>query len=1317
MADSTRVLALVHFYARSNYPQHLQTVCKEVVKRSPGDHVSRFWLIYGKILEGSYSEALQELQRLPPLPDTSPAATAAMILAHQSAKVVDHEAIASLTSQVEMLEKTCSEQATILLSQFYWHSGSVERARMLIERVLRMSGHDSMAQVLLGWMIISQQNDDFGLDMEDEIEEALGHFDAVLLLEPHIEGMMGKAKALEMKKDYRGALTVLQEAMARHPWFFPAASEVARLLLALNRWDEAMESVAGMLASDPRYIDGLLIKAMHSIVCEGNTKTSASIVRDLKSAIQIMESKNGELCYQMARLFCRLAGGDSHILEESLALAERAVQLVPENPAYVFEVGYQRMLMGDLDEALRKFQFASSLNEFNMDVMYGTVECQIRRGMLEDAELQLEMLSDASMAGGNSAYIAYLKAFLAVQKGIGAEEGSVLVERAFLQHQKEVDNLVPGKDLFLKLNISRILDIVSKVINGMGSDPKGDTEAPSPYLPKITRILRGLSRYAPGHLQCHILLAQAHFLDGNMEAAMRMASELQRLNPGESRAHLLVCRIYLHQGKLSSARLALDEAVGASFAVRQLPSYHIVNAEVLMAEESLDEAKMALETAMGLPGVKFPLKQTQLAEMQKKNAAPTLHERVSIFLLLAKLHMKIKKDSPEATKIINDAMREFENTSEHVRVTIADCQLSIGRGDIQSAVRKLKNITSESPHFQKARIALANIHLRQRNDKAAYVKCYLDLSERCPGFDTNLMLGEALMHIQEPEKAILAFESALELNPKDSDLACKIGQALVTTHEYQRAVDFYNKAIRNNPMHLRFQHDLAMLLLRLKRHDQAVQVLNKALGLAKQITRPVEQQTLIVDTLVLLAKVFRSAGNIDDFIGKQQEAFDLNLEVVAKMRGEHPDLINDRKKKLSSIGLALGEHHMEGRQYAKAEEILKSALEHCEGSVPVREALARICLAQGNIEESNYHCTVLLKSDPENENVGTMVAEIMFYKDMSDSAALHFQNIIEKQPCNFRALASLLRILRLSGKIQDMDGYINAAIGSQPPSEKSAGLEYCQGLHCRFLNKPNEAITHFSAARKESEWAAEALFQMVEVALNPDNNFLWMEQDGEEKESLSMLALSLLDEVPANAKHSTRYNVLHAYATMYTRNLEDVQKALADLLTIASKDQTNVPVLLAMASGFMILGQKPKARNQLKRVQKLKYRMDEAEDFERSWLLLADIHIQGGKFDLAQDLCKKCLKYNKSCAKAWEYMGQIMEREQAYQDAANHYQSAWKFENEASAQVGYKLAFNYLKAERFAEAIDVCNKVLKENPEYPQLKTDIMNKAVAGLRP
>jgi hypothetical protein len=61
---------------------------------------------------------------------------------------------------------------------------------------------------------------------------------------------------------------------------------------------------------------------------------------------------------------------------------------------------------------------------------------------------------------------------------------------------------------------------------------------------------------------------------------------------------------------------------------------------------------------------------------------------------------------------------------------------------------------------------------------------------------------------------------------------------------------------------------------------------------------------------------------------------------------------------------------------------------------------------------------------------------------------------------------------------------------------------------------------------------------------------------------------------------------------------------------LANSDRDSVPVLLAMAHGFTILKQTPKARNQLKRVAKMPFNSAEGDEFERSWLLLADIHIQ-----------------------------------------------------------------------------------------------------------
>lgn len=59
---------------------------------------------------------------------------------------------------------------------------------------------------------------------------------------------------------------------------------------------------------------------------------------------------------------------------------------------------------------------------------------------------------------------------------------------------------------------------------------------------------------------------------------------------------------------------------------------------------------------------------------------------------------------------------------------------------------------------------------------------------------------------------------------------------------------------------------------------------------------------------------------------------------------------------------------------------------------------------------------------------------------------------------------------------------------------------------------------------------------------------------------------------------------------------------------------------------------------------------------------------------------------------------------------------AWKLEFEASASVGFKLAFSYLKCRRFVEAIDVCELVLGQYPDYPRIADEILRKAQDSIR-
>ena len=79
-------------------------------------------------------------------------------------------------------------------------------------------------------------------------------------------------------------------------------------------------------------------------------------------------------------------------------------------------------------------------------------------------------------------------------------------------------------------------------------------------------------------------------------------------------------------------------------------------------------------------------------------------------------------------------------------------------------------------------------------------------------------------------------------------------------------------------------------------------------------------------------------------------------------------------------------------------------------------------------------------------------------------------------------------------------------------------------------------------------------------------------------------------------------------------------------MTVASQEQQgreNVGAVLGMATAYQLLKQTPRARNQLKRVAKHSWNFEDAEHLERCWLLLADIYIQGGKYDMATELLRK----------------------------------------------------------------------------------------------
>lgn len=83
------------------------------------------------------------------------------------------------------------------------------------------------------------------------------------------------------------------------------------------------------------------------------------------------------------------------------------------------------------------------------------------------------------------------------------------------------------------------------------------------------------------------------------------------------------------------------------------------------------------------------------------------------------------------------------------------------------------------------------------------------------------MLGNAYMSIQEPERAIEAYEQALSQNPIDKiDIANKMGKALIKAHQYAKAISYYKDIVKQDNCGA-LKLDLANLYMKMKQYDKA----------------------------------------------------------------------------------------------------------------------------------------------------------------------------------------------------------------------------------------------------------------------------------------------------------------------------------------------------------------------------------------------------------------------------------------------------------------------------------------------------------------
>eukprot|EP01065_Artemidia_motanka_P029688 TRINITY_DN35779_c0_g1_i1.p1 TRINITY_DN35779_c0_g1~~TRINITY_DN35779_c0_g1_i1.p1 ORF type:complete len:1373 (+),score=488.22 TRINITY_DN35779_c0_g1_i1:98-4120(+) len=1327
-------MTLILYYGREGFVRHVGKVCQAMLARRGEEPVFRFWYAFSVANEGNVGEALREYNKAlghGPVRRIQIAVCAAKIYAHRSMPRIDQAAVDSLRNDMMMVEADASDGAKLQLAAFYWLVGDHEQAREWASKAVEHSDEFLSGHGLMGWIHLtsgrSAHIEKSSADFQKALDPAHGGS------KHDIDAALGRAAYLQRKQMHPEAIEQLNQLIAAcksDEVFKPITIEKAKVLIEHNDWDQAADCVQRLLHKDKDNVQALMLIVLYLLVIECRFTVAAHNLQELSRALDIHEPKTHRLYYFVTKTLARLSGSNQQVLQATNALITRACDLMPSSSEYQTERGYQLSLVGEWQKSLDAYRQASQLDEGNIQALNGIIRADLMLGKLDDAEQQLNFLNEIQVSMGRTAELCYLFALLKWRKHKDQEASIKFLKEAVDIHQKDCQGRLPSYDFFEKFNPHFLLQIIREYLQHCPTEPVSPTDPPSTVTQLTRKPLELLREHVPGSLEGMLLLARIDFIQNDLERAQASINHAIRTDTTFAEAHLLAAQIAYHQECFPQAQQALEQAM-AEFEVRELPQFSLLKARLAAEQGHYEEAQKDLTSALGL---------TKQIAQGKRYRPLNVQDHVAIYLELAQVHLK-QRQVQEAEAVINEAMHQFRTTKEEGRVVIAQAMI-VAKKDVDSALGKLRSIPRDSPYFLKAKAQMAHIHLNLRNNKRAFAKCYEELVDAYPTTGSYLFLGEAYMSIQEPEKAIAAFKKARQMDQSDAEMAVKIGRAHVTTHDYKEAISYYKGAVQAEPGKLSLRHDLANLYWRLGNHQDAEAELQASLQVRGDSRSNEDLQTVQdnVKTMLLLAKVHKSAEEYKKASEALIKARVYQNTVLSKIRTEQPETVYHQRTVAANICYELGEYYREQKQLDRAVMFHNDALKQDETHQAAMLALAKLYRDKGELEGCELQANSLLRVDPANEEASMMLADLMFRKNKYEDATYHFQQLLEKKPGNYDALVLFIQLLRRSGRLFEAPRFLKAAEKAQR-SRIDPGLHHAKGLYHRYTNNPRDALREFNQGKhpRDTAWSEKCTINMIEIYLNPDQENPWSEPaDGEERRENSentQWANKLLQELrDQNSSDKQRRRILEAYvmiregATM--RKKDELEKALATFYDIMMGDQSggapagdaaaekvNVPCLVGMATALQIMKQTPKARNHLRRVAKAPFTQEEAEDFERGWLLLSDIYIQGGKYDLAQELLKKCLQANKSCCRAWEFMGLIYEKEQSYRDAADCYENAWRLVNESAPDIGYKLAFNYLKAKRYVNAIDVTQKVLSSHPQYPKIRKDILDKARSSLRP
>ncbi|XP_065115136.1 tetratricopeptide repeat protein 21B [Paramisgurnus dabryanus] len=779
------------------------------------------------------------------------------------------------------------------------------------------------------------------------------------------------------------------------------------------------------------------------------------------------------------------------------------------------------------------------------------------------------------------------------------------------------------------------------------------------------------------------------------------------------RDHLQCLINAVEMSELNNSRLYVEMTAPISRLVRDRVEFNLLKARALLRSGDMKSVIQCLNTTINMPGVR--------GSTDELRSSVSVSERVSVYLELTEA-LRLNGEQHEATKVLQEAIVQFKGTAEESVITLANVDLALARDDVDAAVVLLKKIQPHESAYIQAREKMAHIYLKKNNNKMLYIACYREMTEQLPGVHTLFLLAEAFMKIHQPDEAVKIYQATERTAHKDITLAKRIGHALVKAHEYDKAVSVYESALDVDTRDCLLSLEFADLLFKLQEFEKAQRVLQKTLDHEHSSSLMILMND--VKILRMLVKVLRAMD--ESTLDAVQKAHDVQQKIIKWITAEQPDQLEDQMKMMANICCDWAHEFHLKHDLEMARHHYTDALNYSPDKEEIILYLARLYYEHQKLDHCEEMCLQILQLHQHHTDAAMLLADTLFWKNQKDEALKMYTDIMERYPDNFHVMVKFLDVQRRLGNLDAMQSVFKSCENFCPLSVREAGYHYCKGLHFWCLYRVTEALNHLNKARGDSQWGERAVQLMVQISLNPDKEVFGGEVLDKRQTNVSEFenqigidtAQNLLMKFhPRSKSEEEKVRLLDNLCLIYSKDAKQVEKATLDLTDMLSRNVMLEASLLVAAQGLLQLKQIPRARNLLKRLINMDWNDVNADYLENASLLMADMYIKMRKYSHVDKLLDNCIRHNKSCSKAYEYQGFIMENEQRYEEASLQYELAWKYTNRVDPAVGFRLAFNCLKCKNYTRAVDICHQVLQCYPNYPQIQEEVLIRAQISLRP